>query len=490
EPAISDLKRYLTLPAMRYHLVTTFRAVLSQRLLQPGASTYEILQMYISMIRAFGILDPPGVLIDRISGPIRDYLRERDDTVRVIVAGLAADIDPDQNLRDHSSHAQTEQADVLVDLAVELSRTAELLAHGMDDQNLNWDDMQWTPDPIDAGPGYQRSRASDVLGNLISLFESKDIIIQEYQRSMTDRLLRKDFRVDKEVRLLELLKLRFGDSAMQTADVMLRDVRESKVIDVNVRIDQKLQGDLLAQVEAGTPCVSDLHARILSRLFWPDLEDSSFTVPAEIRALQQRYEKGFENLKQSRKLSWLNTLGQVTVELEFQDRTVIVEDVSTWQASVIYALQDSSPEPRFPEREHTVMDLVDQLDMEETLVRAALHFWTNQRILREIGPDVFKVVERVDDAMLASSPSKTYGGLLSDADADEKRVVAKLTGYWTFIVGMLTNGGPMPLAQIAAMLKFAVAGGFPHTDNDLRSYLDFQLQDGKLELTKGRYKIK
>ncbi|KAI9833708.1 MAG: hypothetical protein M1826_006799 [Phylliscum demangeonii] len=304
---------------------------------------------------------------------------------------------------------------------------------------------------------------------------------------MTDRLLRKDFRVENEVGRLESLKLRLGDSAMHTADVMLRDVRESKVI------DQNLQGDLLAHVDAGTPCVADLHARILSRLFWPDLEDSSsFTVPAEIRALQQRYEKGFETLKPCRKLTWLNTLGQVTVELELQDRTVVVADVSPWQASVISALQDSSPEPVFPEREHTVIDLAYQLGQEETQVRAALHFWANQRILREVGPDVFKVVERVDDAMLARSPAKTYyGSLLSDADADEKQeVVATLAGYWTFIVGMLSNGGPMPLAQIAAMLKIAVAGGFPHTDDELRSYLDVQLQAGKLVLAKDRYRIK
>ena len=141
--AVEDLKRYVTSTASRTHLTNYFSHVLSSRLLQPGASTTEILQFYISVIRAFAVLDPKGVLLDRVARPIRRYLRERDDTVNIVVGGLLANPEDDSNA-----------ADVLFELAAELSKATGLTGEDdMDDGDLDWDDMSWMPDPVDAGPG-------------------------------------------------------------------------------------------------------------------------------------------------------------------------------------------------------------------------------------------------------------------------------------------------------------------------------------------------
>jgi anaphase-promoting complex subunit 2 len=93
-------------------------------------------------------LDPKGVLLDRISRPIRRYLKDREDAVKVIVAGLLAD--PDDEINQNTSSAP----EVLVELAVELDKANEAGGQEMDDTGeLDWDDMQWMPDPVDAGPG-------------------------------------------------------------------------------------------------------------------------------------------------------------------------------------------------------------------------------------------------------------------------------------------------------------------------------------------------
>lgn len=139
--AIEDLKKYITTPAARLHLTTSFSAVISHRLLQPGASTAQILQVYICIIRAFAVLDPKGVLLDRLARPIRRYLRDRDDTAKIIVGGLLADATDEPGT-----------TDVLVELAVELNKATEI-AGDDDDGELDWDDMKWVPDPVDAGPG-------------------------------------------------------------------------------------------------------------------------------------------------------------------------------------------------------------------------------------------------------------------------------------------------------------------------------------------------
>lgn len=141
--AIEDLKRYLTSISSRMHLTTSFSNALSHRLLQPGASTTSILQMYISLIRAFAVLDPKGVLLDRVARPVRRYLRDRDDTVTIVVGGLLAD--PEE---------QASTADVLSELAVEMDKTAIVTGEEeADDGELDWDDLSWMPDPVDAGPG-------------------------------------------------------------------------------------------------------------------------------------------------------------------------------------------------------------------------------------------------------------------------------------------------------------------------------------------------
>ena len=143
--AIEDLKSYVDNPNARLHVTQEFSEAVSHRLLQPGASTTQILQIYISIIRSFTVLDPKGVLLDRVARPIRRYLRERDDTVNIVVGGLLAD--PED---------ESPGPEVLTELAMELDRTGGLPIEegkGADDGDLDWDDMTWAPDPVDAPPG-------------------------------------------------------------------------------------------------------------------------------------------------------------------------------------------------------------------------------------------------------------------------------------------------------------------------------------------------
>ena len=141
--AIEDLKHYVTNTSARSHLTNAFSDVLTHRLLQPGASTTEILQVYISIIRSFVMLDPKGVLLDRVARPIRQYLCGRDDTVSIVVGGLLSD-----------EHDDSTGNDVLFELAAEMNQSTSLAGEDEADAGeLDWDDMSWMPDPVDAGPG-------------------------------------------------------------------------------------------------------------------------------------------------------------------------------------------------------------------------------------------------------------------------------------------------------------------------------------------------
>ena len=338
---IDDLKHYTTNPATRTFVTSSFINVLQTRLLHPGASTVEILQVYISIIRAFRRLDPKGVLLDRIARVIRRNLRERDDTAKVIVSGLLSDT------TDENGDPLPPDPETLTELALELNRHDE--ESSVNDADLDWDNMEWMPDPIDAAPDYMKSKNTDVIGSLISLFDSKDVFVKELQTALADRLLKKKADYDQEVGVLEHLKLRFGSSSLQACEVMLRDVLDSRKVDNVIRQDQGMGERPLSPSRSATKDTTaeaeepQFHSKILSRLFWPTLQDQPFKIPDSILAAQSRYEAGFESLKQSRKLTWLNALGHVEVELDLTDR-IFKDEVLPWQAAVIYAFQSSNPE--------------------------------------------------------------------------------------------------------------------------------------------------
>lgn len=488
--AIEDLKRYVTTTAARMHLTNSFSEALGHRLLQPGAATTTILQVYISIIRAFAFLDPKGVLLDRVARPIRCYLRERDDTILIVVASLLAD-----------SKDPSPGPDVLSELAEEMENNNGVSAQDEDDADLNFDDLEWMPDPIDAGPDYKNSKRLDVIGSLISLFETKDIFIKEFQQILGERLLRNEQHFEKEIRVLELLKVRFGEASLQACEVMLRDILDSRRVDTVIRNDQSL-----AMGASGEP-YAEVHARILSHLFWPSLHDESFSIPPEISAIQARYEKGFETLKQSRKLTWLNALGQVTVHLEFEDRS-ITEVVQTWQASVIYAFQDDDPDGMTDDDAQPVTKSVTQLmsglSMSESYVRNGLTFWVGKLVLHpsSSSPDTYHVLESLPSSAqrTASGSATTLLTAAAAADAatsapapavrsEEEIMREKMEVFWQFVVGMLTNQGPMPLTRIVMMLKVVVPGGFPLGNEELKQFLEGRVKEGRLEVVGGSYKI-
>ncbi|CEL05474.1 hypothetical protein ASPCAL06592 [Aspergillus calidoustus] len=496
--AIEDLRHFTTHPAARHHLTHSFAAVLNRRLLHPGASTVEILQVYISIIRSFNLLDPKGVLLDRIARPIRRYLRDRDDTVKAIVGGLLADP------ADTDGRTASPSSETLVELSAELSKAHQNSLRA-DTGELDWDDMNWMPDPVDAAPDYRKSKSSDVIGSLISLFESKETFVREMQNMLAERLLQKRADFEQEMSVLELLKLRFGDNALQACEVMLRDIFDSRRVDAVVRNDQGMVTST-AQ-ENDTP---DLHAKILSHFFWPEIQGQQFKVPEEITQLQQRYSEGFESLKQSRKLTWLNGLGQVTVELDLEDR-VFVEEVTTWQATVIYAFNSPSNDSVT----RTTAELASQLEMSPVLVRSACLFWVSRRILAEVQRDTFRVLETLPTKNVASDDNAAPTGLSSNLsgtgetsnaetaaanaaaaaaaaarESAEAAAMEKMNLYWQFIVGMLTNQGAMPLQGIVMMLKIAVPGGFPFSNEELREFLAGMVSRGKLEIVSGgNYKL-
>lgn len=173
-----------------------FRDVLRKRLLHIGASTSQILDYYISMVKALRTLDPAGLLLDFAAAPVRQYLKGRKDTVRCIVSSLTLD-----------SGAS--------DLHSEL-RQGGSLAYGVDEEDeeegpgVDWSPQHTNRELRSWHAGLeQSSRGQDVLALLVSIYGSTDLFIIEFRSLLADRLLMNTkFAVDQELANLELLKIR------------------------------------------------------------------------------------------------------------------------------------------------------------------------------------------------------------------------------------------------------------------------------------------
>lgn len=395
--------------------------------------------------------------------------------------------------------SDSEEPEELGELAKELGRgiPALMAQQGGGLEELDFDDMNWAPDPVDAGPEFRRSKGLDVVGSLISLWDSKEVWTKEVQAVLASRLLGTgEWIFEKEVRTIELLKLRFGETAMQGCDVMLKDIADSKRADTHIRSGEGLHKNDPDEEEDAP----ELHTKILSRLFWPTLKEEQFKLPEEIHVLQQRYETGFEKLKTKRKLTWVHSVGTVDIELELEDRIVQVPDATTWQAAVIYEFDENKGGA-----EWTIKELAERLDMDEGLVKRAVAFWCSKEVLRDSGNGVFVVIESMAEyeeiidqegirGVEASSDmdrgmgSGMDNGMqgVEDEISDEKKEMQKVVT--PFIEAMLTNGGPKPLEQISMVLTMLVAG-FNWGAEELTEFLNTMRTQAKLEYEGGAWKI-
>ncbi|XP_053138674.1 anaphase-promoting complex subunit 2 isoform X1 [Hemicordylus capensis] len=463
KPAVDDLKYCLERTNQRQQLLSSLKSALEMRLLHPGVNTSDIITLYISAIKALRELDPSMVILEVACEPIRKYLRTREDTVRQIVAGLTGD------------------AEGSGDLANELSKADPVtLENGQESDDDVSEPEDWVPDPVDADPGKSSSkrRSSDIISLLVSIYGSKDLFINEYRTLLADRLLHQfNYSAEREIRNVELLKLRFGEAQMHYCEVMLKDMADSRRINANIRDEeQKLP-------EEERPPFS-LVAVILSSEFWPPLKEEKLELPEQIKEAMEAYSKKYEKLKAMRTLNWKHHLGLVNLDVELADRSLSLS-VSPVHAAIILHFQSKST--------WTLEELSEVLKVPVTSLRRKMTLWLQQGVLREEPPGTFAVIEeeqkdRAEKVVLIDSDEEGDSAMASQADQKEE----ELQLFWTYIQAMLTNLESLSLERIHSMLKIFVMTGPMVTEIDmqeLQGFLQKKVRDQQLIYSGGVYRL-
>lgn len=460
QPAVDDIRLCLDKTDLRPTLCKKLQNALETRLLHPGVNTPDILTAYISTIRALRHLDPSGVILETVTKPVRNYLRNREDTVRSVVSSLTEE------------GAGSELAEELAKFATE--------PDGDQDKDEDWD--EWMPDPVDADPKVNSNdrRASDIISMLVNVYGSKELFVNEYRTLLADRLLAQSaINTDKEIRYLELLKLRFGESQLHFCEVMLKDISDSKRINALIHQDLSIE-------ELNKKFVSN--AMILSAQFWPPFKDESLELPEEIKQHLEAYTKSFEALKGNRTLSWKPHLGNVNIEIEIGEKKLDLT-VSPFNATLIMHFQNKP--------EWSIDELHQVMKVPVIVLRRKITYWQSMGLISEKTPDFFVLVDGSDPNKSSVSTNQVQEMICEDDEAESAMASAhdqregELQVFWSYIVGMLTNLDSLPLDRIHQMLKM-FASQAPGTEcslQELRQFLDTKVKTHQLVFQGGMYKL-
>lgn len=333
----------------RARLVDGFVAACTLKLLHLGANTVDVITTYTKTIKSFLLVDPTGVLLDKVVRPIRRYLKTRPDLVLQLVHGML----------DNSG------CNPLAELAHELHKNKPPASAPVDDLT----DVNWVPDPIDALPDFKKGKVSDVVEALVLIFDLPAVFVDEFTRLFGERLLQwHRYSVADIVHHVDLLKTRFGADEFATLDVMIKDVHDSIAVNEAVALREFL-------------------VTTLSQMYWPTVceslsENDFFRVP--VQAQFEQYCGGFSGVKKGRGLKLVPSLGTVLLELCFAGGAR--EFVVTPAQATVIDLFDEEPGSL------SAQTVATAAGMSEYAATLALGFWVKEGVLRETGRK-YKVIE-------------------------------------------------------------------------------------------------
>ena len=348
----------------------------------------------------------------------------------------------------------------------------------------------WVPDPIDANPvtfTHENSKP-DIISMLVNIYGSKDMFVNEYKTLLGDRLLSShSYTLEKEIRYVEVLKLRVGDSNLFCCEAMLRDISESRRINTNI-LEQLHLKEKIDKNQLALKCI------ILSEQFWPKLKDENVELPTEIKEIQEKYTKSYEALKGNRTLIWKNNLGQVTIEIDVGNSRVVEFNVTPIQAAIIM---------KFQERESwSLQELSQSLKMCSIGLKKKLGYWKSQGLIQEETVQV----KTSSDAPQNEAETEIYSlvknnvklnrtnSFNEDEDDGEKALEANnilkdldIPLLWNYTQSMLRGFGVLPFERISGLLKMYATADIK--TEQVKALLDLKVKEGLLKYNAGVYRL-
>ncbi|KAI3652501.1 hypothetical protein MP228_001926 [Amoeboaphelidium protococcarum] len=460
---LEELRPTIDNQEQQVELIRSLSVEIYNRLLHVSVPTATVIEQYINAIKSLLLLDPTGVILAQVSKPIRRYLSRRPDTVSEIIR-MIFDSDDEQLANDL-------RRDHLVQLEAEL------------ELEVDYTDPVWQPQPRHA-KFKPIKNASDVFNSLINIYPSTDVFLKEIEKFLGDQLIlspHNNYEVDSQLSIVEMLKLRFGESALTTCEIMLHDVGDSR------RIFQSILNQQLPESEC------QLRVLLQSHMYWPSdtqSDDATFQLPSSMLSILEQFKSHYQKLKNMRKVEFTFCNDTLDIDIDI-DGIRVQKTVSPLQAAVIYSFVSQE---RWTEDE-----MMDSLKCSKDSLRSALKYWQTQSLLEfDQNLNIYNLVNiyaAPEDHTSDSDDSDDDGNQTFRDQNDQSQKLADSDGmqqFDSYIMGMLTNLGCMNVDKMQMMLSMFVTT--PHkydrTVQQLKLHLDKLVAENKLDCGPDGYKHK
>lgn len=356
-PAVEDLKIALEKTSKEDALREKLLSELGSRLLHQGASTSDILHQYLSCIRCLQVWEVGHDTTRCVLGMFVRYLRSyRTDTavevIEMITNGdLAPALQSAMEMEDTPEYDMDEDDGTDADSFTRKPAESPKLSWYSDDPNA----------PCDVE--FIQKLISNPIQLLITTCKSKKAFRDEYRRFLASNLLAtKNYNIDQELMLLEVLKRNFGTQRFHECDVMIKDIDEGK------RVDKMIH-------DKAVDLTANFHGVILSKHYWPEMKDTDALVKVtdDLATQMDTYGSTYKSIKSSRKLSWLPALAKANVDVELGGQVINV-DLSPWGARIL-SLFEKKPM-------WTKQEICKQEGFDDKRVQLELAELVNLKILR------------------------------------------------------------------------------------------------------------
>lgn len=350
--ALDDLVEALKYCDLSKALETKTKDQLIQRVVHCSKATDGILLVYINLTKIMPLLFPTIKLLESISGPLKQELRNRNDTFKCIIKTISED----------------EELYALLDIKQKSIKEQDDFSSDEDEKAT----LEWQPIPRSALRHVISSlnKRSDIVSMLINIYGSQELFMEEYRTYLSKKLVNNtQFEVGNEIKDLEMLKKRFGESNVHKCEVMIQDVLSSKRI--NTFVHEK------ARVSGFMP-LKNLDLLIISSYFWPlEEQDLKFDLPEKIGKSFEEFSEIYTHIKGSRKLKFHEQLGSVSLTLEFDNGCKRWEGVSPLHAAIISLFDEESGEKSSEE-------LSNQLGIHPHKLRKEISFWESRGVINRV----------------------------------------------------------------------------------------------------------
>mmetsp|Transcript_14585 Transcript_14585/g.12387 ORF Transcript_14585/g.12387 Transcript_14585/m.12387 type:complete len:196 (+) Transcript_14585:581-1168(+) len=183
------------------------------------------------------------------------------------------------------------------------------------------------------------------------------------------------YNIDEEIKNLELLKAKFGDNYLQNCQIIVKDIKDSKRINVNIHksYDKEFQNEIENMMKKGQSHEIEkmflkfdkLNSSFLSKGYWPiNYDYEPFKIPQHFQAIFDYYASKYSMTKAMRKMIWHHSLGWVDLDLEFDNGSFNFKCLPT------HAILISYFDERFLKNGEIHIDfLANEMGMQANMVR-------------------------------------------------------------------------------------------------------------------------